>query len=103
MEVGYLRKHGLVSSSFDTTANNFCTSSSHSKKISKSELRPADWVGKSGHIGTYVGGGYVVEFYGGAYGCQLTKLNDRKGYDFVSKKIRSGSAWTRFRSPIYYE
>lgn len=102
MEVGYLRKHGLVSSSFDITANNFCTSSKHSSKVSKSELKPGDWVGKSGHIGTYVGGGLVVEFYGGAYGCQLTDLNNRKGYDFVSKKVRSGSKWTRYRRPKYY-
>lgn len=102
MEVGYLRKHGFVSSSFDTTANNFCTSSKFSSNVDKSKMRPADWVGKSGHIGTYVGGGLCVEFYGGAYGCQLTDINNRRGYDFVSKKIRSGSPWTRYRRPVYY-
>lgn len=102
MEVGYMRKHGLVSASFDTTANNFCTGSAHSMEVDKKDLLPGDWVGKSGHIGTYVGGGLVVEYYGGAYGCQLTKLDKREGYDFVSKRVRSGSPWTRFRRPKYY-
>lgn len=102
MEVGYLRKYGLVKPTFDTTANNLCTSSSYSSNINKSQLKPGDWVGKTGHIGTYVGGGLVVEFYGGAYGCQLTSLNKREGYDFVSKQTRSGSPWTRFRRPKFY-
>ena len=101
MEVGLLRKYRLVDSKFDTTANGLC-GNGYSKAISKDELLPGDWVGKSGHIGIYVGGGLVVEFYGGAYGCQLTKLDNRQGYDFVSKKMRSGSAWTKFRRPKFY-
>ena len=101
MEVGYMRKYELVSPGFDTTANNLC-SNSYSTEISKSALEPGDWVGKSGHIGTYVGGGYVVEFYGGAYGCQLTKLDKRQGYDFIKKKVVNGSAWTKYRKPTFY-
>ena len=101
MEVGYLRKHKLVSNSFDTTANNLC-SDKCSSTISKNELKPGDWVGFNGHIGTYVGAGYVVEFAGGAYGCQLTKLYDRELYDFIKKKIVQGSAWTKFRKPKFY-
>ena len=101
MEVGYLRKHKLVGATFDTTANGLC-GNSYSKAINKSELIPADWVGKSGHIGTYVGGGLVVEFYGGAYGCQLTELDNRYGYDFLDKRFRKGSAWTKYRRPKYY-
>lgn len=102
MEVGYLRKHKLVPSSFDTTANNFTTAKQYSTPINKKDLKPGDWVGKSGHIGTYVGGGLVVEFYGGAYGCQLTNLNNRRGWNFVAKRLEAGSPWTRFRRPKFY-
>lgn len=101
MEVGYLKEHKLVGATFDTTANGLC-GNSYSKAINKSELIPADWVGKSGHIGTYVGGGLVVEFYGGAYGCQLTELDNRCGYDFLDKRFKKGSAWTKYRRPKYY-
>ena len=60
MEVGYLREHKLVPSSFDTTANNLTTAKQYSTPINKKDLKPGDWVGKAGHIGTYVGGGLVV-------------------------------------------
>lgn len=101
MEVGLLRKYKLVSAKFDTTANGLC-GNSYSKGIKKSELMPGDWVGKSGHIGIYVGGGFVVEFYGGAYGCQLTELDNRRGYDFLDKRFEKGSAWTKYRRPKFY-
>ena len=102
MEVGYLRKHKLVPSSFDTTANNFTTARQYSTPINKKDLKPGDWVGRSGHIGTYVGGGLVVEFYGGALGCQLTELNNRRGWNFVTKRVEVGSPWTRFCRPTFY-
>lgn len=102
MEVGYLRKHKLVPKSFDTTANNLTTARQYSTPINKNGLKPGDWVGKSGHIGTYVGGGLVVEFYGGAYGCQLTELNNRRGWNFVAKRLEAGSPWTRFCRPKFY-
>lgn len=102
MEVGYLRKHKLVPKSFDTTANNLTTARQYSTPINKNSLKPGDWVGKSGHIGTYVGGGLVVEFYGGAYGCQLTNLNNRRGWNFVAKRLEAGSPWTRFCRPKFY-
>ena len=101
MEVGYLRKHKLVSNTFDTTANNLC-SDKCSSVISKDNLKPGDWVGFNGHIGTYVGAGYVVEFAGGAYGAQLTKLDDRELYDFIKKKVVNGSKWSKFRQPKYF-
>lgn len=99
--VGYLRKHKLVAGAYDATANYLCSNSA-SAAIGKSSLKPGDWVGKDGHIGTYVGGGYVVEFYGGAQACQLTDLDNRQGYDFVLDKITKGDAWTKFRNPKYY-
>ena len=102
MEVGYMRKHKLVPKSFDTTANNLTTARQYSTPINKNGLKPGDWVGKSGHIGTYVGGGLVVEFYGGAYGCQLTELNNRRGWNFVAKRLEAGSPWTRFCRPKFY-
>lgn len=89
MEIGYMRKFGIKT--FDATANSLC-SNSHSTKIGKSALKPGDWVGKDGHIGTYVGGGYVVEFYGGAFTCALTALNSRTAYNFITKRLSTGSA-----------
>lgn len=99
MEVGYMRKFGIKT--FDASANSLC-SNSHSTKIDKSALKPGDWVGKDGHIGTYVGGGYVVEFYGGAYTCALTALNKRTAYNFITKRLSTGPAWTKYRKPSYY-
>lgn len=101
MEVGYLREHKLVSNTFDATANGL-SGSSNSKEISKSALIPGDWVAKTGHIGTYVGGGYVVEFAGGEYGCQLTLLSKRKCYSFTRKSVRTLAGWTKYVRPKYY-
>lgn len=100
--VGLMRYAGVVSSSFDASADSLC-GNSHSRAISKNELIPGDWVGRSGHIGLYVGGGYVVEWYGQNYGCQLTGLGTkRKAYDFVNKKYGTRSDWTKYRRPKYY-
>lgn len=99
--VGLLRKLQLVSRTFDKTADSL-NSSSHSAAIEKSALRAGDFVGRSGHIGLYVGGGYVIEWAGKRYGCQLTKLDDRRVYDFVSGQTRRLSAWTKYRDPKYY-
>ena len=68
----------------------------------QTELRPGDWVGRDGHIGLYAGGGYVVEWMGQLYGCQLSRLADRQGYDFVGKRLRGRSGWTKYRRPKYY-
>lgn len=99
--VGLLRHFGLVSASFDAIADGLC-GSSHSAKLGKAELQPGDWVGKSGHIGLYVGGGYVIEWYGRMVGCQLTKLDSRSAYDFVAGKVVTGGRWTKYRRPKYY-
>ena len=100
--VGLLRKFELVKSTFDAIANGLCDSG-HSKKVNKADLQPGDWVGLSGHIGLYVGGGYVVEWYGQNFGCQLTKLGTkRKAWDFVGKRYRTRTEWNKYRRPKYY-
>lgn len=99
--VGLMRFARVVSGGFDATANSLC-GSGHSSAVEKSALLPGDWVGRDGHIGLYVGGGYIVEWMGHKNGCQLTKLNDRRGYDFTTGKTGRKSGWTKFRRPRYY-
>lgn len=99
--VGLMRYARVVSSGFDATADSLC-GSSHSSAVDKSALIAGDWVGKSGHIGLYVGGGYVVEWVGHKNGCQLTVLSSRKVYDFTTGKSSKYSAWTKYRRPKHY-
>ena len=99
--VGLLRKLKLVSSGFDRTANQLC-SERYAKATAKSGLRPGDFVGRPAHIGLYVGGGYVVEWAGKRYGCQLTGLDRRMVHDFVEQRERRLSAWTKFCDPSFY-
>jgi len=98
--VGLMRRFELVKPTFDTTAD--LMASRYSSVIKSSELRPGDWVGRPGHIGIFVGGGYVVEWMGGQYGCQLSQLTKRQGYGFVSRKMENQKAWTRYRRPDAY-
>lgn len=95
MEVGYLRKFKLVKNTFDVNANSL-GSKSYSIQVSKAEAIPGTFAHKDGHIGTYVGGGYVVEFVGGAYGCQLSARDKRKVWNFIDKKIHTMSDWTDY-------
>lgn len=99
--VGLMRFARVVSSGFDATANSLC-GSGHSAAVDKAALLPGDWVGRSGHIGLYVGGGYVVEWVGHKNGCQLTALSSRRVYDFTTGRTSKYSAWTKFRRPKYY-
>lgn len=93
MEVGWLRKFKLVKNTFDINANTFA-STQYSKKTTRANALPGTFAHKNGHIGTYVGGGYVVEFVGGAYGCQLTNCDGkRKAWNFIDKKIHNLSEW----------
>ena len=101
MIVGAMRKLKLVATGFDTTANNFC-SNSYSTSVSKNSLKPGDWVGLSGHIGVYLGADMVVEFTGGAYGCQVTKFSKRQARNMMTGKLENMSAWTKYRRPKYY-
>ena len=95
MEVGWLRKFKLVNNSFDKNANTL-GSTAYSVQCDISNLKPGTFAHRDGHLGTYVGGGYVVEFVGGAYGCQLTDRTNRKVWNFVEKKSQKMSAWKDF-------
>ena len=95
MEVGWLRKFKLTTNKFDQNANSL-GSTKYSVECTKDEAQPATFIHKDGHIGTYVGGGYVVEFVGGAYGCQLTARDKRKVWNFVKKKSETMSKWTDY-------
>ena len=99
--VGLLRHAGIVKPTFDLAADGFATHRSM-KSIEPDALQPADLLHKNGHIGIYVGGGYAVEWMGGAYGCQLTKLNARRGWNFVRGREDRFSAWTSFLRPNWY-
>jgi len=102
LEIGVMRLFGIISPKTDMKADTMC-SSSKSISIKKSELKPADWVGKPGHIATYVGAGLSAEFVGGAYGGQLTDINTRKAYNFVKKRVDTMDKWTKFRRPKLYD
>ena len=99
--VGLLRHAGVVKPTYDLAADGFEASGSM-KKIEQSELLPADLLHKSGHIGLYVGGGYAAEWMGGAYGCQLTKLTNRRGWNFVKHTNDRFGAWTSYLRPSWY-
>ena len=99
--VGLLRHAGVVKPTYDLAADGFEASGSM-KKIEAGELQPADLLHKSGHIGLYVGGGYAAEWMGGAYGCQLTKLTNRRGWNFVKHTNDRFGAWTSYLRPSWY-
>lgn len=94
--VGIWRKYNVQSAGFDATANTLY--STHCVKTTKP--KPGDLAWRSGHIGMYVGGGYVVEWVGGAYGCQLTK--NRKVHNFVTGKQQKLSNWSAYGDPKKY-
>lgn len=96
--VGVWRKIKVVSSGFDANANrlynNYCTQTKNPQ--------PGDLAWRNGHIGIYVGGGYIAENIGGAFGLQLTKANKRQAYSFMDKKLHKFSAWTAYGDPKQY-
>ena len=99
--VGLLRHAGVVSEKFDLSADGFAASARY-QKIEQSALKPADLLHKSGHVGLYAGAGYAVEWMGGAYGCQLTALDQRRGWNFVKGTTDRFGSWTGFLRPTYY-
>jgi cell wall-associated NlpC family hydrolase len=104
--VGILRKLKMVKSSFDTTANGLYHS--YCKGIKKADLKPADLIFKrssSGHIphvGMYVGAGYTIEAAGGAYGVQMSQLNNHIIINQMTKAKEKHAAWKVFGDPKLY-
>ena len=98
--VGLMRFFGFVKSDFDDTANGLC--GGHSSAIQKTDLLPGDFVGRSGHICLYAGGGYLIEWVGGEFGCQLTNMNDHKAWSFTKKKLIRQSSCGKYRRPKFY-
>jgi len=96
-----MRHAKVVPKSFDANANTLA-SKKHAAPIAQAALKAGDWAHRDGHIGLFVGGGYVVEWIGGAYGCQLTKLAARCCYSFLTGRITRLGAWTGFFNPTYY-
>jgi cell wall-associated NlpC family hydrolase len=98
--VGILRKLKLVSNSFDTTANGFYHS--YCKRINKRDLKPADLVFKrnaSGfipHMGLYLGAGYTIEAAGGAFGVQISRLDNHIIINEMTQRMEKRSAWALF-------
>ncbi len=96
--VGLWLHQGVVKVGFDATANDlynkYCTPTG--------DPQPADLAWRSGHIGVYVGGGYVVEWVGGAYGCQLTRISKRRAYNYLTGRLDAKSAWSGYGDPKVY-
>lgn len=96
--VGIWRLFKFYASNFDARADSlyktYC--------VNVVNPQPGDLAWRSGHIGMYVGGGYIVESIGGAYGVQITKKADRRAYNFVDGKIHKFSKWSKFGDPKKY-
>ena len=96
--VGLWRKEGVQSAGFDANANTL-----YERHCDETvSPAPGDLAWKSGHIGLYVGAGRIVEWAGGAYGCQLTKADDRRCYDYVKGRLSKMSAWQAYGDPKHY-
>ena len=100
--VGLWRRFGLVEGRFDAIANKLLHEPL-SHPIQKADLLPGDLVGFDGHVGLYAGAGRVVEWAGGAYGCQLTRLTGRCCWSFTEKRlIRMQKDFEVFTRPFFF-
>ena len=95
--VGLWRKHGVVKPDFDASANSLGAGCVKTKTPQAGDLAC-----RSGHVGIYVGDGYIVEWVGGAYGCQLTVANNRRVFNFQDRKLHKFSGWDFFGDPKGY-
>lgn len=93
--VGLQRHAGVAKPKFDLAADGFNVNTLYTH-INREELKPGDLLHKPGHLGMYVGGGYGVEWMGGAYGCQLTRVDGRRGWNYVKRRIDRQGNWENF-------
>jgi len=99
--VGLWRRFGLVDPAFDAVANRLLREPL-AFPVAKESLLPGDLVGFDGHIGLYAGAGRVVEWAGGAYGCQLTRLTGRCCWSFTERRlIRMQKDFEIFARPFF--
>lgn len=82
--VGLWRKFSLCAPAFDASSEELMRMG---RRIEKEELRPGDLAGFPGHIGLYAGSGTVIEWAGGAFGCQITRLDKRQCWSFPEKRL----------------
>lgn len=100
--VGLWRKFDLVEGKFDAVANKLLHAPL-SFPIEKEDLLPGDLVGFDGHIGLYAGAGRVVEWAGGAYGCQLTRLTGRCCWSFTERRlVKMQKDFEVFTRPFFF-
>lgn len=105
--VGIWRLKGLVPVTFDATAHGIYHS--YCNAIKAVDLEPGDCVfraNSSGHIvhtGIYVGAGYTVEAVGGAYGVQLSRLDDHVIVNQMTGHAERHTPWTHFGKPKVYK
>ena len=99
--VGLWRRFDLVDGKFDAIANRLLRVPL-SYPIDSADLLPGDLVGFDGHIGLYAGAGRVIEWAGGAYGCQLTRLTGRCCWSFTEKRlVRMQKDFQVFTRPFF--
>lgn len=104
--VGIFRKLKLISATTDATANGIMASWCYA--TSKGDLKPADLVGSSGHIGIYLGAGYTLEDGGGAMAVQIAKIDRTKLINLMKTEkygktyYSSKSKWSKFGRPKKY-
>ena len=100
--VGLWRKFGLVEPRFDAIANRLLREPL-SYPIPREDLLPGDLVGFDGHIGLYAGAGRVIEWAGGAYGCQLTRLTGRCCWSFTERRlVKMQKDFEVFARPFFF-
>ena len=67
----------IYNAAFDYSADSFYTKATTKGPISSLPELPGLGLHRSGHVGVYIGGGYLIEAKGFDYGCVKSLLKDR--------------------------